>query len=127
MRKHKTILVADDYPPIRRLVERMLALAGYQVICAANGEEALELVRTRCPDALITDIDMPRLDGRALCRMTDVLKATRPFLTLVLTGWSADREEAWIEGMRDTRFVQKPFSPRLLVQTLDTYFGFITP
>ena len=123
MRNHKTILVVDDEVPIRRVIELKFSKAGYQVICAADGEAALDLIRSRQPDAVISDIAMPRLDGKALCEMTDGIKQDRPFLTVIVTGRIAPDEQAWIHRMRDTLLMEKPFSPTRLLKVVDDYFG----
>ncbi|MCR4415659.1 MAG: response regulator, partial [Thermoguttaceae bacterium] len=63
-----TVLVADDDLSMRRIVAHWLSKAGYAVEQAADGEQALERIRGRCPDFLLTDWEMPRLDGLELCR-----------------------------------------------------------
>lgn len=123
MRSSKTILVADDQPAIRRSLELKLAAAGYRVICAADGREALDLIRRDRPDAVVADITMPHLDGRSLCEMTDTLKAERPFLTVIVTGRIGADEREWTAHMHDTVFMEKPFSPTRLQEAVDRYFG----
>ena len=123
MRSHKTILVVDDEVPIRRAIELKFTVAGYQVICAADGEAALALIRRRQPDAVIADITMPKLDGRALCEITDGIKKDRPFLTVIVTARISPDEREWIQQMRDTLFMEKPFSPTRLLEAVDNYFG----
>ena len=123
MRKNKTILIVDDVAPIRRVIEMKFSKAGYQVICAADGEAALALIRSRQPDAVIADITMPKLDGRALCEMTDGIKKDRPFLTVIVTARISPDEREWIQRMRDTLFMEKPFSPARLLEAVDNYFG----
>ncbi len=123
MRSDKTILIVDDEVPIRRAMEMKFNMAGYQVICAADGETALNLIRSQQPDAVITDIAMPKLDGRTLCEMTDGLKSERPFLTVMVTGRISPEERKWIQRMRNTLFMEKPFSPTRLLAAVDNYFG----
>jgi CheY-like chemotaxis protein len=123
LRSHKTILVVDDQVAIRRAIELKFSIAGYQVISAADGEAALELIRSRQPDAVIADITMPRLDGRTLCEMTDGIKKDRPFLTVMVTARISPDERQWIQQMRDTLFMEKPFSPTRLLEAVDNYLG----
>jgi FixJ family two-component response regulator len=72
---------------------------------------------------VITDIMMPKLDGKALCEQTDHLKEEWPFLTIVVTCRISPDEHSWIEGMRDTLFMEKPFSPSKLIECVDQYIG----
>src|SRR5207247_5994026 len=63
-----TILVVDDVPENVRLLEALLAPAGYDVVTAADGNAALELVESANPDLVLLDVVMPQLDGFAVCR-----------------------------------------------------------
>jgi DNA-binding response OmpR family regulator len=80
LRSNKKVLIIDDEPHIRRVIELKLKQRGYQVFEAKDGEEGLELIHTLCPDAVITDIMMPKLDGKALCEQTNRL--TDPYHNL---------------------------------------------
>jgi diguanylate cyclase (GGDEF)-like protein len=66
---HNQVLVVDDDPTIVRLLATWLDLAGYVVLKANDGEQALELIEQECPDFLLTDWEMPRIDGPTLCRI----------------------------------------------------------
>ncbi len=123
MASSKKILVVDDEVHIRRVVELKLRKGGYEVITASNGEEGLRLIESERPDAVVTDINMPRLDGKQLCERSDPLKAERPFLTVVTTCRISPDERRWVNGLRDTEFMEKPFSPSKLLESIDTYFG----
>jgi CheY-like chemotaxis protein len=119
----KKILIIDDEAHIRRVVEIKLKNRGYQVITATNGLEGLELIKTQKPDAVITDINMPGMDGEALCRLTDTMKKERPFLTIVMTARISPDERNWIGELTDTQFMEKPFSPAKLLDAINKYFG----
>ena len=123
MRTHKTVLVIDDETHVRRIVELKLSHGGYDVLSATNGLDGLDLVVAKRPDAVISDIMMPGLDGRSLCEKTNDLKADRPFLTVIMTGRIETDEQDWLSRMRDTVFMEKPFSPSRLMACLDRYFG----
>jgi len=118
----KTVLVADDELHIRRVIELKLKLNGYLVITAANGKEALQLVHENKPDAVITDINMPGMDGKQLCLEIDGLKDLKRFLTIIITARISIDDKTWIQPLRDTRFMEKPFSPSKIVENLDQYF-----
>ena len=123
MEVNKKVLIVDDEAPIRRVLEFKLKNSGYRVLIAKNGSQGLELIKTQQPDAVITDIMMPEMDGQQLCEQTNGLKKERPFLTIVVTCRIAQDDQQWINKMQDTLFMEKPFSPARLVACIDQYLG----
>jgi len=119
----KKVLVIDDEAYIRRVIAVKLKKRGYQVMEAVNGEEGLKMIKTEEPNVVITDLNMPKLDGKSLCEQTDDLKKERPFLTIIITCRISPDEEYWVETMRETLFMEKPFSPAKLTECIDQYFG----
>lgn len=103
----KKILVVDDEPQIVRVVQGYLERAGFQVIRAANGEEALSLFRRERPDFVILDLNLPGMDGldvaRAIRRESNV-----PILMLTARVEEVDRITGLELGADD--YVTKPFS-----------------
>jgi len=105
------ILVVDDEPAIRLLVQRALQHEGYQVEVAADGEEALDKVRAQPPDLLLLDAMLPRLHGFEVARRVRSDPATRGvpivIMTAVYRGWrfAQDAREAY--GAED--YIEKPF------------------
>lgn len=122
MENNKKVLVCDDEAHIRRVIELKLKSRGYAVTTAMNGEEGLAIIENEKPDAVISDINMPKLNGRSLCEITNSIKAERPFLTIIITGRISPDEEAWVGEMQDTQFMEKPFSISKLLGTIDNYF-----
>ena len=122
MRNNRKILVIDDEAHIRRIIELKLKSRGYQVITAENGAEGLDLIKTERPEAVVSDINMPKLDGKTLCQMTDPIKKERPFLTIIITARISPDEEVWVNQMHCTQFMEKPFSPSRLLERIDQYF-----
>ena len=114
-----TVLVADDQPDIRSFVRRHLERAGYRVVEAADGEEALGRVRQRLPDLVVSDVMMPRLDGIGLCRALRSDHETDFVPVLLLTAKAApeDRLEGLAEHCDD--YLTKPFDVRELVARVD--------
>lgn len=78
----RRILVVDDDPRSRDAVASILAEEGYDAAVAADGEEASELLSSWCPDLIVTDLDMPRLDGRGLLRRVRQLRPGTPVILL---------------------------------------------
>jgi len=108
----KKILVVDDEPKIVRLVRGYLEQAGYQVIAAYDGKEALAAARRESPDLIILDLMLPSVDGldvtRSLRRESDV-----PIIMLTARVDETDKLIGLELGADD--YVTKPFSPRELV------------
>ena len=74
MENNKKILVIDDEAHIRRVLEIKFKKQGYQVMMAKNGEEGFEIIQKQKPDIVISDINMPLMDGKTLCEKTNGLK-----------------------------------------------------
>jgi len=119
--ENKTVLVIDDESYIRRVLELKLKNRGYHVLSATNGEDGLALIESQHPDVVITDIMMPKMDGKTLCEKANPLKQDRPFLTIVVTARINPDEGLWIGQMQDTLLMEKPFSPTKIVDAIEAY------
>ena len=122
MENNKKILVIDDEAHIRRVIALKLKNRGYRVIMAENGEEGLNIIKSQRPNVVVSDIMMPKLDGKSLCEQTNDLKMEWPFLTIIITCRVFPDERKWIDQMQDTFFMEKPFSPSNLIEQIDQYF-----
>lgn len=113
-----TILIADDETHILNVVSLKLRNAGYRVLTAGDGQEALELAQRERPDLLITDYHMPLLSGLELCRRLSQDPRTSGIPTIMLTarGYHLNEQETLQSGIRC--MVSKPFSPRHLLLTV---------
>lgn len=112
LEKHKEkILVVDDEGSIRRILETRLSMIGYNVVTAANGEEALNLLKKENPNLIILDIMIPKLDGYGVCQEIRK-KSDVPIIMLTALGDVADRITGLELGADD--YVIKPFSPKEL-------------
>lgn len=116
--KHKKILLTDDEANIVRVVTARLKAHGYEVIAAADGEEALQLARREKPDLLLLDILLPRLDGFKVCQQ---LKADASWKQVPIVLFSAKTQDIdrqiGLESGADA-YISKPFQPDLLIQTI---------
>lgn len=105
------ILVVDDEASIRRILETRLSMIGYDVVTAADGEEAITTFQNEIPDLVVLDVMMPKLDGYGVCqelrKESDV-----PIIMLTALGDVADRITGLELGADD--YVVKPFSPKEL-------------
>lgn len=111
----KTILIADDSESIRELVEMTLQNAGYRVIKSNDGEHALSYLDGQHLDLIITDLNMPRMDGISLIR--EVRKKENynrvPVLLLTTESQACKKEEAKQAGA--TGWIVKPFVQEKLI------------
>lgn len=114
----KTVLIVDDQPHVARVLTLCLSGAGFEVDCAPNGRVALERVRLCAPDVLITDIQMPEMDGRALCEAIHAEFPQRAFPIFVMTSMTERENREWAGRIPGTTFLEKPVSPRTLVRQL---------
>ncbi len=115
----RTILVADDETHILHVVSLKLKNAGYRVLTARDGQEALELAQQEKPDLLITDYHMPQLSGIELCRKLKLDPATAHIPAIMLTARGYELEPADTENSGILRMLSKPFSPRHLLSTVE--------
>lgn len=105
------ILVVDDEASIRRILETRLSMIGFNVITAADGEEALLILKRETPNLIILDVMMPKLDGYGVCQ--EIRKESDvPIIMLTALGDVADRITGLELGADD--YVIKPFSPKEL-------------
>lgn len=115
----RRLLVADDEPHVARVLKVCLAGKGWEVEGAANGVEALARIAQRLPDVLITDINMPGMDGRELCRRVCAAHPQRPFAIFVMTSMTAHEERDWVRELGGIEFIEKPISPRQIAARLE--------
>ncbi len=114
---NKTILTVDDSPSMRMLLRVALTDLGYRVVEAEDGVEALETLGGVEPDLLITDINMPRMDGFGLIeRVRGEGRASLPIL--VLTTESSDEKKARARAAGATGWIVKPFHPDKLAAAI---------
>lgn len=120
----KRVLLCDDEIHILRAAEFKLKKAGYDVEIAGDGEEAWMAIQARTPDILITDCQMPRLDGLGLVRRVrdNPDTAAMPVLMLTAKGFELSREELAAKW-QVIAVIAKPFSPRELLQTVNRVLG----
>jgi EAL domain-containing protein (putative c-di-GMP-specific phosphodiesterase class I) len=110
------VLVVDDQAEMRRLMQRMLSSAGYEVCCASDGEEALRLLEVEGVDLVVTDIAMPKADGLTVLRK---IRERNDELPVVLVAGEPTTESA-IRAVRyrATEYLTKPFDPETLVDAV---------
>lgn len=110
-----TIVVADDEAPIRLVVGEKLRGAGYRVVEARDGEEALDAVREHGAAAVITDLQMPHMNGLELCAALKDDPKTAGVPALLLTARGHVLSDEMLSKTNIKRVMSKPFGVRELV------------
>lgn len=114
------VLVIDDNRAIRALLDQYLTANGFSVVTTDNGSEGLILVRESRPDIILVDVEMPGLDGHAVCRLVKQEAATRSIPVVIMSG-SRIKEKDILTGFAGGAddYVLKPFSLPVLAARLN--------
>jgi response regulator RpfG family c-di-GMP phosphodiesterase len=118
-KQERTILVVDDSKTIRFLVEKGLSEAGFHVLTATNGNEGLDMVKIRMPDLILSDINMPEMNGIDFCKQ---IKSNPEWSGVPFVVMSSHSERSLVRGMIDegaTTYIVKPFNLDQLVVTIE--------
>lgn len=118
------VLVVDDSITTRTLERSILAAAGFEVLLAVNGEDALRVIRGQQPDIVVTDVDMPVLDGIELTRRLRDADVTRDLPIILVTSLDASeqRERGMLAGA-DAYLTKQAFDQQQLIGTIHELVG----
>lgn len=119
----KTILAVDDSNSIRKMVLLTLKSAGYDVVEAVDGQDALERAKDRAVNLVLTDQNMPRMDGLTLIRSLRELPEYKTTPILVLTTESSAEMKTKGREAGATGWLVKPFAPQGLVDVVKKVIG----
>lgn len=121
------ILVVEDEPNLRKLLEVIISKEGYEVFPAANGEEAWELINQVPPDLVLTDVMMAKMDGLDLCRRIRAHSEFDQIPIVILTARNEqlDKYHGFREGADD--YLTKPFDPVELVFRIQAHLRRTAP
>ena len=111
----ETILIVEDDADMRRMFRTALALAGYQVIEASNGLDAMRLLDADPPRAVVLDLGLPIMSGRAVRQEIAAHAHTRDLPVIVVTGQPGDHHD-----LDAACVLRKPVSPERLIRTVQT-------
>jgi len=106
------ILVVDDEKPIADILQFNLEKEGYDVVCAYDGEEAIELAESENPDLILLDIMLPKKDGNEVCRE---IRKTQTMPIIMLTAKDSEIDKVLGLELGADDYVTKPFSNRELI------------
>jgi two-component system alkaline phosphatase synthesis response regulator PhoP len=116
----QTILVVEDERDIEELLVAILEYAGYRIVTAGNGQEALECLETARPALILSDVMMPVMDGRELCKRLQSHADHRSIPILLM---SAAYRAASLDGCKPAAFLKKPFETIELIEVVKKVLG----
>ena len=119
----KTILAVDDSASIRQLVSFTLKSAGYDVVEAIDGMDGLEKAKAKTIGLVLTDQNMPRMDGLTLIKNLRALPQYKTVPILILTTESSDAMKAQGRAAGATGWLVKPFDPQKLLEVIKKVIG----
>jgi two-component system chemotaxis response regulator CheY len=119
----KSILAVDDSASMRSMVSFTLKSAGYEVIEAVDGVDALGKARTKAMNLVLTDQNMPRMDGLSLVRSLRQLPDYRTAPILILTTESGAEMKSQGKAAGATGWLVKPFDPQRLIDVVKKVLG----
>jgi CheY-like chemotaxis protein len=119
----KLVLVIEDDPDQRRLLERMLGTSGYRVVAAADGEAGLAAAAAARPDVIVLDVMMPRMNGYQACRALKKDPATAGVPVVILTTKNQPADELWASEVGADAFLTKPLDLQALLDTMTRLTG----
>jgi CheY-like chemotaxis protein len=115
-----SVLIVDDDPFVRKLIATTLEdVAGFELMEAGDGNEAVEVAQRTRPQLVFLDVDMPRLDGFEACRRLRAESGTAAATIVMLTAAAGDTAEQEAETAGADLFLTKPFSPLELLRLVD--------
>jgi chemosensory pili system protein ChpA (sensor histidine kinase/response regulator) len=112
------IMVVDDSLTVRKITSRILSRAGYQVLTATDGVDALEKMEEFTPDVMILDIEMPRMDGFALVRELRRVSKTENLPIIMITSRTADKHREYAMQLGVNTYLGKPYQEDELLQNI---------
>lgn len=113
-----TILYIDDERDLTDVLRYQLTKYGYQVLTAASGQEALEMIQSRSPDLIVLDLLLPDIDGFGICEILRQSAATAAIPIIIASGWSSSDARNLGLDLGALDYVTKPFSVKILVEKI---------
>ena len=119
----KTILAVDDSASIRQMVSFTLKSAGYQIIEAVDGQDGLNKAKTQSFSLILTDQNMPNMDGISMIKQIRMIPAYKMVPILMLTTESSDAMKSQGKAAGATGWLVKPFDPQKLLEVVKKVIG----
>ena len=119
----RRVLVVDDELYIRNILDFSLNSEGFEVITAADGEEALKKALELIPDLIVLDVMMPKIDGFEVCRAVKAKAETKEIPVILLTARDTDADRKKGKEVNCDAYITKPFSPNMLADKVHEFLG----
>jgi chemosensory pili system protein ChpA (sensor histidine kinase/response regulator) len=121
METQPTVMVVDDSLTVRKITSRLLMREGYQVILAKDGVDALEQLIDVMPDVILSDIEMPRMDGFDLVRNIRAEERLRSVPIIMITSRTADKHRNYALEIGANHYLGKPYDEVELLSLVEGY------
>jgi chemosensory pili system protein ChpA (sensor histidine kinase/response regulator) len=115
------VLAVDDSITMRRVLQRLLLREGYRVLQAADGKQALELLRVEIPALILSDVEMPRMDGFELLKQIRSSERMRDIPVVMITSRIADKHREHAKSLGANEYLGKPYPEEELIELLHRY------
>lgn len=119
----KKILIADDEPHVSMILKQFLERSQYQVTTVLNGQQALDQIAIEMPDLLITDVQMPKMNGIDLCEAINKNIPELKKLIIVMTSRTDNDIRTWVKSYKHIELMEKPLSMRRLTSRINEFFA----
>ena len=119
----KTVLAVDDSASIRQMVAFTLKSSGYEVVEAVDGQDGLDKAKAKTVNLVLTDQNMPRMDGLTLIKSLRALPQYKSVPILMLTTESSDAMKTQGRAAGATGWLVKPFDPQKLIEVVKKVIG----
>lgn len=120
------VLIVDDSPAMRAFVRRVVEMSGFEADLyfeAGNGEEAIEVLNGNWVDVILTDINMPKMNGEQFLRHVEADENLRTIPVIVISTDATEQRRIQMMALGARGYVTKPFSPEGLRQELENVLG----
>jgi len=119
----KKILVVEDEAELTEAIQIRLEQAGYEVLTAYDGQEALENARAENPDLIVLDLMLPKMDGYKVCRMLKFDEKYKKIPVVMLTARAQEKDEDLGYEVGANAFITKPFKYQVLLAKIAELLG----
>ena len=115
------VLVVDDSPAELTNIRNIVSSAGYQVVSAASGEEAVQKAKVEKPDMIFMDIIMPDMDGYEATRLLSSDSETKGIPIVFVSSKSQKADKVWAQMQGGKAYITKPFSPEQIIEQINAF------